>query len=259
MSVFDEAASWINIKSFADTSESDGSLWAENIRIAAIYQSERWEVFAENPRWLPWDEIYTHKGFLGADEKYSDRDQKTVHTLASCAVVEAVQMLFEHSEEDEAEYVDPLDQLYYSAGTTPFDELSFSVDPIATVNLSAPDSVILKDFKKWLDATRITFERPPMKTNRSDRLAVLKDNQVLPYIWLLSFMVKNNVKLTLSQQAKILFPYSDDRYLDIDPVEKLRKRTIVLASEYINRSSNGFETKLRDIASLRFTGNNGNI
>jgi len=255
VSKYKEAKDWMNIKRFECASATDGLLWAENIRVAALHQGSPWDKFSNPPRWLTRADL-SDCAFLsfGHPDRYANpRDTETVTTLTTSSILEAIDFLkMEYDREEE--------MWFSEAASSPVDEVSNFLDPIASINLHAPDSVILEDFKKWLEESRSTFERKSFKKNRADRLSILKDNQVLPYIWLQAWSYKTGHQLTLAHQAKILFPDDDERYFDIDPVEKLRKRTMALAEDYIALESDGsINFNSKNTYFLRFLRINGNV
>jgi len=253
MNGINEASDWMDIERFSSASETDGLLWAENLRIAASPNVREFQELRKSPRWLSWDDISNNEVVLRKIIKLTPREQQTVGILQAASVIEAVGM-FEQGYADEAEMWQSRE--FYA----PIDEVSPALDAIASVNLHAPDSVILEDFKKWLTATREAFEMDSFDKNRSDRLAVMKENQVLPYIWMQSWLNTCGHTLTQAQQAKILFPDSDQRYFDIDVVEKLRKRTKLLATEYFTTNSDGsIVANMNKIYSLRFFRSGGNV
>ena len=247
MSAFEEASQWMDVRRF-ETDCADGDLWAGNIRLASTVTSQLFKGTFDAPRWLEKNEL-GGMPFLPIKRRSrtNARNTQTVGTLTACHLFDVMDILRDDLEKRYGQDCYP---------PVPIDEsCPYLFNPIASINLQAPDAVIVEDFKRWLVETREAFNFKPLEKNRRDRITVLKENQVLPYIWLQSWMAVTGNRLTNAQQARILFPDDDDRYAEVDIVEKLRKRTAVLARDYIDIDPIGnVSPNRKGIASLRYSG-----
>jgi hypothetical protein len=98
------------------------------------------------------------------------------------------------------------------------------------VDLSAPDAVILEDFRRWLADIRKDkrFDHSPVSRFTEKELARWVSNRVLPYIDLMLMARALDVPLTHHFAGSVIFPLRD-----FDPAEKIRKTVAPMAAELL--------------------------
>ncbi len=112
------------------------------------------------------------------------------------------------------------------------DGLSQASYVFAEIDLYAPDSTIINDFKTWLHEKRtsITFARSPVRLFSEKELGRWGQQKILPYIDLMMAMREFGVTLPNHQIGEILFP----NVSDVDVAEKVRKTVAPLAAEALS-------------------------
>lgn len=96
------------------------------------------------------------------------------------------------------------------------------------VQLSAPDEIIISDFRKWLASVRqdSAFDHSPVRRFTEKELRRWSSNQVLPFLDLRISAWAAGVEIPYHALGEILFPQRD-----VDVAEKVRKGTLPLAEE----------------------------
>jgi len=106
------------------------------------------------------------------------------------------------------------------------------------VNMFAPDSMIIDDFKKWLKAARKQFDMPARNMFTPANMESWADNRVLPYIDLMIWAKFEGVGIGQETMGETIFP--DAVIIDPDnpkdPASRIRKTVSVMA-EYLMRPS----------------------
>jgi len=246
MSDYDEAKAWMDIKRFDNASETDGSIWIDNLWLAvnaaipASIQSPQWFDRGtlnrfRSERASELGELFHPPGI----KNFNARKFKSVSALspiADCYQTEIWPPLLEDQTKIESVDVTPLDERIEA-----FDKKR----AFASIDLTQTDERIFTEFKQWLAVTRKRLDARKPRATKQGYLNSLKKHQVLPYIWLWAWRIKNNKRLTYHQMAKILFP--DDRYDGIGPDDKLKNSTRPHAEELaciikgeLNMNTHGF-------------------
>jgi hypothetical protein len=96
------------------------------------------------------------------------------------------------------------------------------------VLLSAPDEIIVADFRRWLKSIRndAAFEHSPVRRFTEAEIRRWSSNQVLPFLDLRLAMWAAGKEVPYHVVGELLFPG-----LDVDVAEKTRKVTAPLADE----------------------------
>ncbi|MGY1408357.1 DUF6387 family protein [Luteimonas sp. A611] len=96
------------------------------------------------------------------------------------------------------------------------------------VMLSAPDELIVEDFRKWLSSIREdrSFEHSPVKRFTETEVRRWSTNQVLPFLDLRLAAWATGTDMPYHTLGEILFPG-----MDVDVAERTRKVTAPLAEE----------------------------
>lgn len=122
---------------------------------------------------------------------------------------------------------------------TPMDVLERRNDEFVTVpilhaeiNMFAPDSMILEDFKKWLKAAREKFNMPARNMFTTANMDSWVRNQVLAYVDLTNWARFNNSIIGQETMGCALFP--DD--IEKDAASRIRK-TVKDKANYLMRPS----------------------
>jgi hypothetical protein len=101
------------------------------------------------------------------------------------------------------------------------------------VDISAPDDVLLADFKAWISSTREkrSFVQSPVSRFTEKEMARWASNRVLPYIDLTIIAKSLGLSLPHHLAGKVIFSQRD-----FDPAEKIRKTVKPMAEELMTYS-----------------------
>lgn len=101
----------------------------------------------------------------------------------------------------------------------------------ATVDITAPDEVLIEDFRVWLTQARRQLSKVP-STGKSTRKQFKKwsDYQILPYLDLSIWALLEGITITHRLMGEAIFPSEDE----VDTTEKVRQTVAPLAEKLVS-------------------------